>query len=184
MEIKKTIPTEIYKKIYDAIIAAADAHGIESIDDNCFHFTYEDEDWSIEGTASLSVEWIDDSFDHAFGTEHCGHLEHRFDEMPDIEEIYVYDSQENEVEFDFDKFYTQFDITECKLYNGHVVKKGDEVIVRSHRTHIIVIFDHHNTETREWFCRCIFGGKVNEIPYRYDSIIPATEKNKKAFQLV
>lgn len=190
MATTKTICSELYNKVYNAIIEAAENHGIEDEDDTRFGFYLEDGDWSIEGTASLPVEYIDDSFDHAFGTEVCGHLEHSFEEMPEIDEVSVFFGEDGEeVEFDFDKFYTQFDVTERKLRNGEVIKQGDEVLATNsaswrYKRYERAIFHHYNTETGEWFCKRIYhNGNTASYLSSFRGVITATEENISKFNV-
>lgn len=189
METIKTISSELYNKIYNAIIAAAEDHDIYDEDDNSFGFYFEDGDWTVEGTAILPVDIIDDSFDHAFGTEYCSHLEHNFDSMPEIDEIAVWFGEDGEeVEFDYDKFYSQFDVTERTLRNGDVIKQGDVVLATdstswSYRRYERVVFDHYNTETGEWFCKRIYRNEPSRYVSTFRGVIPATEENINKYRV-
>ena len=181
------IPSEMYEKIYDAIIAAAEDHCIEDEDDRSFGFYLEDGDWTVEGTASLPVTYEDDSFSHAFGMEVCGHFEHTYDEMPEIDEIWVsFGEDGDEAEFDYEKFNTQFDTTIVQLRDGSVIKQGDVVLVPTGYVNgwKKAIFDHYNTMTHEWCCKTMYrNGEVSRYNSHFRRAMVATEENMSKYRI-
>lgn len=74
--------------------------------------------------ATFSVEYVDDSFDHAFGTCHRHHYE--LGELTGIGDVYVYDG-DDDVTFRFreDDFWEQF-----RKYGCSDIKPGDSVLVK------------------------------------------------------
>ena len=79
---------------------------------------------SLKATYELNV--VDDSFDHAFGTEYGYHME--VGNLIEIDEVTMYDEDEDVTDlFDYDKFFEQFKKYEVKFFNGKVVKSGDTV---------------------------------------------------------
>ena len=79
------IPVEIYNELYDFLCDNIADNGECDEDGEChygFEFESEDGHYYISGIAVSIFEYIDDSFDHAFGTEHCGHWE--FDKLEEV----------------------------------------------------------------------------------------------------
>lgn len=165
---KKTLlPSDFYSTLYEKIIDAAREHEINDVNDKTFFFGVEKGNLSVGGVASMPVKWCDDSFDHLFGIFHDGHFEHDLDAMPVIDEITVYDDDDNELEIDLEKFYKQFDVREVSLPDGHVLKHGDIVGVTFGRIRMDAVFDHYNTKTHEYHCRGIYGNCQAQRPYGY-----------------
>ena len=114
-----TIPVEIYNKLYDYICDSIAEYGECDEDGKCdFGFEFESEDghYYISGEASAIFEYEDDSFDHAFGTEHCGHWE--FDKLDGVTVntcLYIDDDDnETKIKFDGDVFDHLHDETTIK----------------------------------------------------------------------
>lgn len=133
MKTNITLPADFYQQLYDKIMGYEfepeneddGSRDIEEIQIGNF--------W-VSVRATFEVEYIDDSFDHAFGTEYGYHFE--AGDLESIEDvvIYHYDEDDNETEvsdlFDEDYFWNQF-----KRYGvvskGVQIHYGDEVVVKT-----------------------------------------------------
>lgn len=122
-----SLSPEFYEKLYDKIIN----YGFEPDDEDDCHCNMDFEDFEgfyVNLEATFEVEFVDDSFDHAFGTEYgyhyeCGNLE-------DIEAVSLTDEDGNDVSdlFDYDAFFEQFKRYELKFLSGKVVKSGETIL--------------------------------------------------------
>ena len=87
-------------------------------------------------SATFEVEFIDDSFDHAFGTEYAYHFEAGALESIEDVVIFHYDEDDNETEvtdqFDYKYFWEQFKVYGTKS-KGVQIHHGDEVVVKDNR---------------------------------------------------
>ncbi len=127
-----TLPTEFYKELYDKI----DNYGFEpDTEDDCYcSMDFEDlHGFYVTLDATFEVKFIDDSFDHAFGTEYGYHFE--AGNLEDIEAVTLTDEDGNDVSalFDYDTFFEQFKRYEVKFFrSGDVVKSGDTILAGGH----------------------------------------------------
>lgn len=133
MKTNITLPADFYQQLYDKIMY----YGFEpeNEDDNCCSMEIEIGKFTINLTATFEVHVVDNSFDHAFGTEYIYDLDAGDLEEIDIEGIWFYD-EETDVEaemtdqFDDKHFWNQF-----KRYGtvskGVQIHYGDEVVVKS-----------------------------------------------------
>ena len=94
--------TNLYKRICETDI------DVDNEDTCTVYLDFED----VEGCyvflkATFMVEVVDDSFDHAFGTEYCYHRE--VGELTDIEEVRLWDQDDNRADelFDYAAFWEQ-----------------------------------------------------------------------------
>ena len=129
MKTNNAFTEEFYKNLYDEIINNKDYETDNEEETTC-EMEFEIGNLFVRLNATFKVEFVDDSFDHAFGTEHCYHYEVGDLEDIEIEEIYMQDEEgdfEIEVtdQFDEEKFWEQF-----KQYGVRNIKPGDEVIAR------------------------------------------------------
>lgn len=128
-----TLPADFYQQLYDKIID----YGFEpeNEDDNCCDMDeIEIGEFIVSVRATFEVEFIDDSFDHAFGIEYRCHFE--TGALDSIEDVVIlhYDEDDNDTDvsdlFDEDCFWNQF-----KRYGtvskGVQIHYGDEVVVKS-----------------------------------------------------
>lgn len=133
MKTNITLPADFYQQLYDKIMD----YGFEpeNEDDSCCDMDeIEIGDFMVSVRATFEVEFIDDSFDHAFGTEYGYHFEAGALESIEDVVIFHYDEDDNETEvsdlFDEDCFWNQF-----KRYGavskGVQIRYGDEVVVKS-----------------------------------------------------
>lgn len=133
MKTNITLPADFYQQLYDKIMD----YGFEpeNEDDTCCDMDeIEIGDFMVSVRATFEVEFIDDSFDHAFGTEYAYHFEAGALESIEDVVIYHYDEDDDETEvsdlFDEDCFWNQF-----KRYGavskGVQIHYGDEVVVKS-----------------------------------------------------
>ena len=129
MKTTRTFDEKFYENLYNEIINYADENFCpEYEDDTTCSMEFEIGKFSVLLTATFEVELIDDSFDHAFGTEHAYHLEVGY--LTDLEVEQIWESNDdNDLEddvtddFDMEMFWDQF-----KQYGTKNIKPGDEVI--------------------------------------------------------
>lgn len=115
------------------------------------------EDMIVELTASFEIEWCDDSFDHAFGTEY-------FDPYPtlgklsNISDVLVWnkDTDEQIDGFNIDDFWATFDI-----YEYHGFKKGDKISFSQTTRKVDGTFLAYNTESLEYKIKTLDGKTRN-----------------------
>lgn len=171
-----SLSPEFYEKLYDKIIN----YGFEPDDEDDCHCNMDFEDFEgfyVNLEASFEVEFVDDSFDHAFGTEYghhyeCGNLE-------DIEAVSLTDEDGNDVSdlFDYDAFFEQFKRYEVKFLNGTVIKSGETVIgVYNGYPKEEVEFLYRDTLKEVYICKPTGDAKY-KFPRSYKKVLPATEEN-------
>lgn len=100
---RPTLSPEFYENLYNKIIN----YGFEPVDeDNCYcNMLFEDyDDITVSLDATFEVIFSDDSFDHAFGTQHEYHYE--AGRLEDVEAVTITDIDGNDVSdlFDYDAF--------------------------------------------------------------------------------
>lgn len=171
-----SLSPEFYEKLYDKIIN----YGFEPDDEDDCHCNMDFEDFEgfyVNLEATFEVEFVDDSFDHAFGTEYgyhyeCGNLE-------DIEAVSLTDEDGNDVSdlFDYDAFFEQFKRYEVKFLNGTVIKSGETVIgVYNGYPKEEVEFLYRDTLKEVYICKPTGDAKY-KFPRSYKKVLPATEEN-------
>lgn len=125
-------PADFYESLYDKIMD----YGFEpdNEDDTSCSMEIEIGKFTINLTATFEVHVVDNSFDHAFGTEYIYDLEAGDLEEIEIEGIWFYDEDDNEIEvsdqFDEKCFWEQFKVYGTKS-KGVQIHHGDEVVVKS-----------------------------------------------------
>ena len=125
-----SLSPEFYENLYNQIIN----YGFEpETEDDC-HCNMEFEDvngFYVNLEATFEVNFVDDSFDHAFGTEYGYHFE--AGNLDDIEAVTlcIEDDDVSDL-FDYDAFFEQFKKYEIKFFGGGVVKSGDTVQAGGH----------------------------------------------------
>lgn len=126
------LPHDFYEQLYDKIMD----YGFEpdNEDDTSCSMEIEIGKFTINLTATFEVHVVDNSFDHAFGTEYIYDLEAGDLEEIEIEDIWFYDEDDNETEvsdqFDEKCFWNQFKVYGTKS-KGVQIHHGDEVVVKS-----------------------------------------------------
>ena len=132
METNIRLPHDFYEQLYDKIMD----YGFEpdNEDDTSCSMEIEIGKFTINLTATFEVQVVDNSFDHAFGTEYIYDLEAGDLEEIEIEGIWFYDEDDNEIEvsdqFDEKCFWNQFKVYGTKS-KGVQIHHGDEVVVKS-----------------------------------------------------
>lgn len=132
METNIRLPHDFYEQLYDKIMD----YGFEpdNEDDTSCSMEIEIGKFTINLTATFEVQVVDNSFDHAFGTEYIYDLEAGDLEEIEIEGIWFYDEDDNEIEvsdqFDEKCFWEQFKVYGTKS-KGVQIHHGDEVVVKS-----------------------------------------------------
>lgn len=127
---KPTLSPEFYENLYNQIIN----YWFEpETEDDC-HCNMEFEDVNglyVNLEATFEVNFVDDSFDHAFGTEYGYHFE--AGNLDDIEAVTLCTEDDDVSDlFDYDAFFEQFKKYEIKFFSGSVVKSGDTVQAGGH----------------------------------------------------
>lgn len=134
--------------------------------------------------ATFEVNFVDDSFDHAFGTEYgyhfeCGNLE-------DIEAVSISDEDGNDLSdlFDYDKFWEQFKQYTVKFYGGSEVNTGDIVLVEAYRgTRDERKFIYKDTLTGYYHTEATENSKYRTFVKSFKRIAPNTEANRKNLRI-
>ena len=156
-----SLSPEFYENLYNEIIRDYDFDpDCEDCEESQCSTYIEVEDFqgfNICLKATYELNLIDDSFDHAFGTEYGWHME--VGELIDIDEVSMYDGDEDVSDlFDCDAFFEQFKKREVTFRSGTVIKSGDTIIA------------HCNYNRYE----------LAEFLYRtYKRIFPNTEDNRQ-----
>lgn len=171
------LPDNFYESLYDSIMN----YGFDpdSEDEKTCSMYFEIEDFEIELEATFDVHIVDDSFDHAFGTEYSYHLE--VGELEDImvESIWRRDDLDVTELFSEDKFWLQFKQFVIKR-GSHYIHHGDEVIVTTQRTRyrnwVKRTFLYYDTRLGLAICTPNIHAKcISKRAYPY--VFPATTQN-------
>ena len=176
-----SLSPEFYTNLYDEIIRDYDFDPDYDDAEETQCSTYiEVEDFQgfyISLKATYGLNFIDDSFDHAFGTEYGWHME--IGELIDIEEVTMYDEDGNDVSklFDYDAFFEQFKKREVKFMNGTVIKSGDIIIAHSNYTRYeLAEFLYRDTLKELYICKPLGAHRYSRS---YKRIFPNTEENRR-----
>lgn len=175
-----TIPVEIYRDLFDYLNEELfDSSDFDGDDGATSEFIYQSDDghWLITGEAKASSKYIDESFDHAFGTEYCGYWD-----MDQLEDVTIFESsyfddddKETAMAFDFDIFDHLHDKTTIKR-GGVEINAGDDVVVKDYMNGRwqLAKFLYYDTinESYHW------SGEGGRKRYGY-KLLPATEENRK-----
>ena len=126
--------------------------------------------------ATYELNLIDDSFDHAFGTEYGWHME--IGELIDIEEVTLCTEDDDVSDlFDYDAFFEQFKKREVKFLNGAVIKSGDTIIANSYyNRYELAEFLYRDSRTDEYICKPLGAHRYSRT---YKKIFPNTEENRR-----
>ena len=175
------LPDNFYESLYDSIMN----YGFdpEDEDEKTCAMEIEIDNFVVDLEATFNVELIDDSFDHAFGTEYAYHLE--VGELEDIAvyHIWHYDDDDNDTDvtelYSDDKFWLQFKDFVIKR-GSHYIHHGDEVIVTSQNTRyrnwIKATFLYYDTRLGLAICTPNIHAKyIRKLAYPY--VFPCTTQN-------
>ena len=173
---KPTLSTEFYKKLYEEIICKYEFDPESTEDTSCYIEAEDFEGFYIEFKATFEVNVIDDSFDHAFGTEHGWHIE--VGELIDIEEVTMYDGDDDVSDlFDYDAFFEQFKKREVTFRSGTVIKSGDTVIAHcNYNRYELAEFLYRDSRTDEYICKPLGAHRYSRS---FKRIFPNTEENRR-----
>ena len=124
-------PTSLSPEFYTNLYNKIENYGFEPENEDDCHCSMEFEDldgFYVTLDVTFEVNFVDDSFDHAFGTEYGYHFEAGI--ITDIEAVTISDEDGNDLSdlFDYDTFWAQFKKYEVKFMSGAVVKSGDKVM--------------------------------------------------------
>lgn len=181
MENSVKLPDNFYESLYDQIMDFG--FDPEDEDEKTCAMEIEIDNFVVDLEATFNVELIDDSFDHAFGTEYAYHLE--VGELEDIAvyHIWHYDDDDNDTDvtelYSDDKFWLQFKQFVIKRSGIHI-HHGDEVVVTSQNTRyrnwIKATFLYYDTRLGVAICTPNIHAKfVSKRAYPY--VFPATTQN-------
>ena len=177
------LPSDFYERLYESIMD----YGFdpEDEDEKTCAMEIEIDNFVVDLEATFNVELIDDSFDHAFGTEYAYHLE--VGELEDIAvyHIWHYDDEDNNNTdvtelYSDDKFWLQFKDFVIKR-GSHYIHHGDEVVTRSQEgwrrsRWIKMTFLYYDTRLGLAICTPNIHAKfVSKRAYPY--VFPATTQN-------
>ena len=177
------LPSDFYERLYNSIIDYG--FNPEDEDEKTCAMEIEIDNFVVDLEATFNVELIDDSFDHAFGTEYAYHLE-----VSELEDIAVYhiwhydDDDNNNTDvtelYSEDKFWLQFKDFVIKR-GSHYIHYGDEVVTRSQEgwrrsRWIKMTFLYYDTRLGLAICTPNIHAKyVRKLAYPY--VFPATTQN-------
>lgn len=131
MENSVKLPANFYERLYDSIMDYS--FDPEDEDEKTCSMEIEIDNFIVDVDATFNVYIEDNSFDHAFGTEHIYDL--AVGELEDIEVTQMwYSDDESDTDvtdlFDEKKFWLQFKQFVIKR-NGIHIHHGDEVVVKT-----------------------------------------------------
>ena len=177
------LPSDFYERLYESIMDYG--FNPEDEDEKTCAMEIEIDNFMVDLEATFNVELIDDSFDHAFGTEYAYHLE--VSELEDIAvyHIWHYDDEDNNNTdvtelYSDDKFWLQFKDFVIKR-GSHYIHHGDEVVTRSQEgwrrsRWIKMTFLYYDTRLGLAICTPNIHAKyVRKLAYPY--VFPATTQN-------
>lgn len=180
MKTNITLPANFYEQLYNEIMG----YGFEpeNEDDKTCNMEITIGDFTVDLDATFDVHIVDDSFDHAFGTEYAYHLE--VGELDYIEVHHIchcddeHDTDVTEL-YSEDKFWLQFKDFVIKR-GSHYIHHGDEVIVTSQNTRyknwIKATFLYYDTRLGLAICTPNIHAKyIRKHAYPY--VFPATTQN-------
>ena len=124
---KHRFPANFYQALYDAIM---DEDYEPEIHCTFAEVNFELLDYEVDVAVWLNTVWVDDSFDHAFGTYHDGHFEVRSIKEIEMQSIYSPAGDEVTEDFDEDQFWLQTKRFYLRWGKDRMIKYGDEVIAR------------------------------------------------------
>lgn len=174
-----SLSPEFYENLYNEIIRDYDFDpDCEDAEETQCSTYIEIEDFQgfyICLKATYELNLIDDSFDHAFGTEYGWHME--VGELIDIDEVTLCTEDDDLSDlFDYDAFFEQFKRYEVKFLNGTVIKSGETVIgVYNGYPREEVMFLYRDTLKKEYVCK----RNGQSWTTRFKKVLPATEENRK-----
>lgn len=128
---KRDFTADFYRHLYDAIREYTDDLELDGCDTSASATLYVD-GCEVELTVEFSLEWIDESFDHAFGTWHDPYPYYRVSCIEGVDDVRIYDEETgDEIEgFDCGAFMAQFDVPShiFSIRGRHMkVQSGDTV---------------------------------------------------------
>lgn len=178
-----SLSPEFYENLYNEIIRDYDFDpDCEDAEETQCSTYIEVEDFQgfyICLKATYELNLIDDSFDHAFGTEYGWHME--IGELIDIEDVTLCTEDDDVSDlFDCDAFFEQFKRYEVKFMNGSVVKSGETVLA---------CYGGFRWEEAEFLYRdtlkeCYICKRANfNFPSSYKKVLPNTEENRRQLKI-
>lgn len=172
-------PTSLSQEFYEKLYEEIENYGFEpeTEEDSACNMEFEDvEGFYVTLDASFTIKFVDDSFDHAFGTEHAYHFE--TDYLAIIDAVTITDEEGNDLSdlFDYDAFWEQFKRYEVKFIDGDEIKSGETVIgVYNGYPQEEVTFLYRDTLKKEYVCK----RNGQSWTTRFKKVLPATEENRK-----
>ena len=177
--------TSLSPEFYTNLFNKIENYGFEpETEDDCYcHMEFEDfEGFHVSLDATFEVKFIDDSFDHAFGTEHGYHFE--AGALTEISGVELTDEDGNDMSdlFNCDAFWEQFKRYTVKFIGGGVVNSYDTVLVEVCRgTWEERTFIYKDTQSGEYYCNPTDKSKYSLYRRSFKKIMPATDENRKRF---
>lgn len=175
-----SLSPEFYENLYNEIIRDYDFDpDYEDCEETQCSTYIEVEDFQgfyICLKATYELNLIDDSFDHAFGTEYGWHME--VGELIDIEEVTLCTEDDDVSDlFDYDAFFEQFKKREVKFMSGTVIKSGDTVIAQfNYNCYELAEFLYRDSRTDEYICKPLGAHRYSRS---FKRIFPNTEENRR-----
>ena len=168
-----SLSDEFYKKLYDEIINSDVDTGFDDDEVTRQYMGFEIDNLYVEVRATFDVNFVDDSFDHAFGTEHSYHFE--VGNFTDLDDVTVRDDDNNDLSslFDYDKFWDQDKKYGVTFNSGRVINPGDECLFRINYKWFKGIYRYTAKQTCEHTVE--LDGRSRVV----GTVFPATEENLK-----
>lgn len=179
-----SLSPEFYENLYNEIIN----HGFEPETENDCHCNMDIEDvdgFFVNLEATFEVNYEDDSFDHAFGTEYGYHFE--CGNLIDIEAVVLSDEDGNDVSdlFDYDAFWEQFKCYEFKLRSGAELKSGDAVLAGGYYVGrwSEMKFLYYDSLRDLFICVPVGQDDKRICQFSFPKVVPNTEENRKSLRI-
>ena len=166
-----SLSDEFYKKLYNEIIKSnVDIDCDDDVTKNYLNFDIDGLD--VEVRATFEVKFVDDSFDHAFGTEHAYHFE--VGNFIDLDDVTIWDEENNLSDlFDYDAFWEQDKKFGVTFRSGAVINPGDECLFRNRYEWKRGVYRYTAKQTCEHTVE--LDGRSRVV----GTVFPATEENLK-----
>jgi len=148
-----SLSQEFYKNLYNEIINADDTNCDCNEDgDYVCNLEFEIEGLQVSLTAVFESVFVDDSFDHAFGTEYGYHYE--TGNFIDLDEVCIYDDDDNDLSdlFDEETFWEQDKEYGIKFRSGTEIKPGDEVMYQYNRKWYKGVYQYTKKQSGDHVC--------------------------------
>lgn len=168
-----SLSPEFYENLYNEIIKSDIEINFDDDDRTKHYLDFEIDGLQVEVLATFEVVYVDESFDHAFGTEYAGHFD--VGNFIDLDEVSIYDEDDNDVSdlFDMDRFWEQDKVFGVNFRNGTAINPGDECLFQICRNWKKGVYRYTEKQTGHHIV------ELNGAEWTLGLIYPMTEANLK-----